>query len=86
MSVLPLTLTFDTLIISHGPRTGEPLMAINDTNGVQVVIVDDHEDGPYFDLWNIFAKNPVLGLIGYAKDAPTSTNIIVPLAGGSSPL
>ncbi|KAL1901043.1 hypothetical protein Sste5346_002109 [Sporothrix stenoceras] len=70
-----------------------------DMTNMQVVVVDDREDGPYFDLWKLFSGRKPLRLKEIASDpqamafyntssSPVATqhHMIVPLAGGSNPV
>ncbi|KAH9220726.1 DUF563 domain protein [Leptodontidium sp. 2 PMI_412] len=84
MEILSLTMTIDVLRITRGLVGGEPLFDLGDEENTQIVILDDHDNGPYFDLWSLFAKRPVVRW----KDVSESTkveNIIIPLAGGGNP-
>lgn len=85
MEIISLTMTFDVLQMSRGPKTstGKPLFTIDHISQTQVVVIDDKTDGPYFDLWRLFAQKPVLRLKDLTNSTPT--NIIIPLAGGGNP-
>ncbi|KAJ5908061.1 DUF563 domain-containing protein [Penicillium taxi] len=85
MEIYSMTLTLDTLQITNRPDGTGPYITAEDAANTQVVLIDDKEDGPFFEMWSLFAKKPILRL----KDVPESTtfqNIIVPLAGGSNTL
>ncbi|KAJ9206950.1 hypothetical protein DTO021D3_1686 [Paecilomyces variotii] len=85
MEIFSMMMTLDVLRITPELPDGAPLLTEHDTTNTQVVILDDHEDGPYFDLWTIFAKRPILRL----NDIPNGTtfeNVIIPLAGASNPM
>lgn len=85
MEIYSMTLTIDVLQMTRRPNSSNPFITPEDAVNTQVVLVDDHDDGPYFDLWTLFAKKPVLRL----KDIPENAsigNVIVPLAGGSNTL
>jgi hypothetical protein len=65
--------------------TNAPFFTVEDVENTRIVFLDNEEDGPYFDLWSLFAKRPPVRL----KDIPHSTeleNIIVPLPGATNPL
>lgn len=84
MEMFSMTLSLDVLRSTARPNETRPFFTAADAANTQVVILDERGDGPYFDLWSIFAKRPTLRL----KDLPETTtfeNIIVPLAGGSNP-
>lgn len=93
MEVYSTWMTFDVLRLSRDASLGnEALFRVpEDVPDTQVVILDEHVDGPYFDLWTLFAKRKPLRLKELAKDqdaiaAIQNANIIVPLAGGGNPL
>ncbi|KAI1149474.1 hypothetical protein F4825DRAFT_51573 [Nemania diffusa] len=87
-------MTFDILRMPRGGVPGEegsPLFRHpDDSDDTQIVILDDRPDGPYFDLWTLFARRkPVrfseLLADQSAAESLTSVNLIVPLAGSSNP-
>ncbi|RJE19216.1 hypothetical protein PHISCL_08441 [Aspergillus sclerotialis] len=85
MEIFSMTMTLDVLQISPRLNESRPFLTAADAANTQVVLLDDKSDGPYFDLWSVFAQKPTLRI----KDVPDNTtfeNIIVPLAGGSNPL
>lgn len=57
-------------------------------------MLDDHPDGPYFDLWTLFAGRRPIRLREMIASEPSAdetlngggNNVIIPLAGGSNPL
>ena len=85
MEIFSMTMALDVLQISPRRNDSRPLLIAADAANTQVVFLDDKSDGPYFNLWSVFAQKPILRI----KDVPNNTtfeNIIVPLAGGSNPL
>lgn len=85
MEIWSLTMTLDVLRMAIDPVTHAAFFRLGDTINTQIVILDDQENGPYFDLWTMFAQRPILRL----KDLSQGTqleNIIVPLAGASNPV
>lgn len=88
MEIMSLSMSLDVLQITPSDRPGQEGLALltpEDGDNTQVVILDDKDDGPYFDLWRLFAKRPTIRL----SDVPAETNIrdiIIPLAGGSNPV
>lgn len=91
MEIFSLYLTIDVLRISRrdpSEMNSEPFLSSADISSTQIVVLDDHPDGPYFDLWKLFAPLPIVRL----NDLPSSRtprcmeNVIIPLAGGSNPL
>jgi len=97
MEIWSTSMTFDALRLAPDPKNPEqPLFRHPfDSQDTQVVILDDHPDGPYFDLWKMFAQREPVRLkdllVGQqfgvrALEAEMAPNIIIPLAGGSNPL
>lgn len=92
MEVLSTFLTFDILRMP-GDNIGEktnPFMVPGASNDTQVVILDDREDGPYFDLWTLFARRKPVRLSELLDDTSTASNLrdvnlVIPLAGSSNP-
>ncbi|KAJ5930342.1 DUF563 domain-containing protein [Penicillium verhagenii] len=86
MEIYSMTLSIDALQITAQSTDYTPFyVAARDAPNTQVVILDDHPDGPYFDLWSLFSKKRVLRLNDLPANA-TFENIIVPLAGASNTL
>lgn len=93
MEIFSAYLTFDALRMPGGPSDRKrPLFHHpNDSEDTQVVILDDRVDGPYFDLWTMFARRKPMRLRELIAQQSASTsliapaNLIVPLAGGSNP-
>lgn len=83
MEIFALSMTIDVLLSTVNPETGEAFLTEADRENTQIVFLDDYDDGPYLDLWNLFAQKPVIRL----KDMGASSggDIIVPLAGGGNP-
>lgn len=84
MEIWSLTMTLDILRMTREPTTRAPFFDVNDAENTRVLILDDHDDGPYAELWTMFAKRPTIRL----KDLPATTvteNIIVPLPGSTNP-
>jgi protein O-GlcNAc transferase len=87
MEIMSLAMTFDVLRTSPNTSRGNKRAFItsDDADNTQVVVLDDEVDGPYFDLWRLFAKKPTIRL----SELPASTdvdNIIIPLPGASNPV
>ncbi|KAH7012028.1 uncharacterized protein B0I36DRAFT_299979 [Microdochium trichocladiopsis] len=54
--ILSMTQTFDALRTTRDPVTGNPFfVTMQDVANTQIVIIDGHSDGPYFDLWRLFS-------------------------------
>lgn len=86
LEIFSMTMTIDVLRMSRQKNTKSPAFSLSDVENTQVVIADNAEDGPYFDLWKLFAKRPPLRISELSPDALKSENIIVPLPGGSNPI
>ncbi|KAE8381583.1 DUF563 domain-containing protein [Aspergillus bertholletiae] len=87
MEIFSMTMTIDVLQMSHGSNSEGPLFTASDIDNTQVLVIDDHKDGPFFDLWSLFAKRPTLRLQDLKPDSSIEfQNLIIPLAGGSNPL
>lgn len=86
MEIMSLSTTLDVLQMSpSNANSGRPFLTLQDAENTQVVILDDAVDGPYFDLWRLFAKQPIIRL----SEVPTGSNIgniIIPLPGGANPV
>jgi protein O-GlcNAc transferase len=80
LEIWSMTMTIDILRMAS-----TPLFTPADATNTQIIILDERENGPYWDLWTIFAKRPPLRI----KDLTQTTkfeNVIVPLAGATNPL
>jgi protein O-GlcNAc transferase len=86
MEIYSMTLSMDVLQITPiSPGSTPFYIAERDSPNTQVVIVDDHPDGPYIDMWSLFTAKPILRF----NDLPENTtfeNLIVPLAGAGNTL
>lgn len=85
MEIMSLSMTFDVLQISPDLDSGQPFISPEDASNTQVAILDQEPDGPYFDLWRLFAKKSTVRL----ADLPADTNtghLLIPLPGASNPV
>ena len=80
-----MTLSFDVLRMARSPVDNEPIFTASDIANTQIVVLDNRLDGPYWDLWRLFANKPILRLSNLTETTPID-NIIIPLAGGSNPI
>ncbi|KAJ9639562.1 hypothetical protein H2199_006597 [Coniosporium tulheliwenetii] len=94
MEIFSLFLTLDVLR-STTRHTSTPYFTSADIANAQVVILDSHPDGPFFDLWRLFAKKPVLRLKEWQAQLAAQSaageplclnNVLLPLPGASNPL
>jgi protein O-GlcNAc transferase len=86
MEIFALYMTLDVLQLTPDPATKQPFFSTEDFANSQVVILDDLLDGPYFDLWTLFANQAPIRL----QDVSDATrlnleNIIIPLPGAANP-
>ncbi|EED14746.1 DUF563 domain protein [Talaromyces stipitatus ATCC 10500] len=85
MEIMSASMTLDVLQMTRSVGSLHPIISAEDSLKSQVVIVDSHTDGPYFDLWRILAKMPVVRLPDLSTDFNSSL-VVVPLPGGSNPI
>jgi protein O-GlcNAc transferase len=86
MEIFALFMTLDVLRMTRDPATNTAFFSPKDVENAQVVILDDLLDGPFYDLWTLFATRPMIRLNDVSESTKiNSENIIVPLPGGSNP-
>ena len=88
MEIFAMYMSIDVLQITRDPHTGEPLYdADTAAKNTQVVVLDDHPDGPFLELWGIFSEKPIIRASDVLADGsqPLMDNVIVPLPGHSNP-
>ncbi|KAI0446063.1 hypothetical protein F4803DRAFT_505488 [Xylaria telfairii] len=92
MEIFSTYMTFDILRMPGGVSKNQAPLFNNprDSEDTQVVILDDRADGPYFDLWTLFARRKPLRLTELLADQAMmgnlgSVNLVIPLAGSSNP-
>lgn len=84
MQVMSLTLSLDVLRMAVDPNTGFPYFDDRDVRNSRVLILDQYEEGPFFDLWTMFTGLSPLRL---GDDTTlTSSKVVVPLPGASNPV
>ncbi|KAK3898021.1 hypothetical protein C8A05DRAFT_19317 [Staphylotrichum tortipilum] len=96
MEIWSMTLTFDLLRTTPDPSRGDgtPFYSdIPDFPNTQVLLLDEHSEGNFLDLWTIFTGRPILRWKDLLADADaarafaaTPRNVIIPLAGAANPL
>ncbi|KAI0390054.1 hypothetical protein F5Y17DRAFT_86989 [Xylariaceae sp. FL0594] len=90
MEIFSTFMTFDILGMPHGASGGPLFDPARDADDTQVVIIDDHADGPYFDLWTLFARRKPVRLTellsgeSAARDLK-SVNLVIPITGSANP-
>jgi len=84
MEIFAMTMTLDVLRTTLDPTTGAPFLLEADAADTQVMIVDSHPDGPFYDLWNLFAKLPIIRINETVAKDYEGTSIIIPLPGGAN--
>jgi EGF domain-specific O-GlcNAc transferase len=73
----------DALRMITDNEAGAPLLSHGDFDNTQVAVVDNHDDGSYFDLWQLFAKRPTLRFHDIVSGCNINS-IIIPLVGASN--
>jgi EGF domain-specific O-GlcNAc transferase len=88
MEIMSLSMMLDTLRMSRNPKTDLPFYSNRDVENTHVVILDNREEGSWYDLWRLFSPNPVVRMssVEAAATIPKLGNIIVPLPGPSNPM
>ncbi|KAK5743477.1 hypothetical protein LTR17_002652 [Elasticomyces elasticus] len=84
MQVMSLSLSLDVLRSTLKPGTSEAMFTTRDMKRSQVVILDAYEDGPFYDLWTMYADMPPVRLSNIAHTVVG--NMVIPLPGGSNPI
>ncbi|KAK4071564.1 hypothetical protein Purlil1_13375 [Purpureocillium lilacinum] len=85
MEIMSLSWSLDVLQRSVDAETGESFITPKSGAKMQVVLIDKHEEGPYIDMWRLFATMPIRRISDLNASEPAS-NIIIPFAGGSNTL
>ncbi|KAH8839405.1 hypothetical protein MCOR27_007520 [Pyricularia oryzae] len=102
MEIWSLANTIDVLRLSADPEAGGAFFTVpNDAKRTQTIILDNNEDGPFYDLWALFTgRKPVrlsAALEALKKgDLTVDTTlalspsqlyeVVIPLAGAANPL
>ncbi len=97
MEIWSMTMTFDLLRTTPDPsRDGDNSSYFADgpdLPNTQLVILDEHDDGNFLDLWTIFTRKPLIRFKHLLSNpeharafAETPRNIIIPLAGAANPV
>jgi EGF domain-specific O-GlcNAc transferase len=84
MEIFSLSMSLDTLRIAINPETGVPFLGESDNP--RIIILDDHPNGPLYDVWGIFAPGGIARKHEISPELiPDTSDIIIPLPGGSNP-
>jgi len=86
MQVFSLYMTIDVLRMTIDPSTGAPFFSMDDVPNTQVIILDEYVDGPFHELWTLFAKEPIARWENTTAEMIAGNHIIIPLAGASNPV
>ncbi|KAK6823576.1 hypothetical protein PG987_013833 [Apiospora arundinis] len=70
--MMSLMHSIDILRLATDPMAGRPYVSKADVANTQIVVLDDHPDGPFWDLWRIWSVfvRRILDFYGIAQDAP----------------
>lgn len=85
LEIWSMSMSIDVLRTTIDPHTNAPFFSLSDAENTQILIIDDQDDGPYWDLWTLFAKRPIIRLKDISEQTKVE-NLILPLAGASNPL
>ena len=87
MEIFLLCMSLDVLRMTRDPATGRTYFVDKNIEDTQILILDNHPEGPYYDLWTMFARKPMIR----ADNISTLTSLnrenkILPLPGRSNTL
>ncbi|ORY72114.1 uncharacterized protein BCR38DRAFT_418943 [Pseudomassariella vexata] len=87
MEIMALSITLDVLQITRKQHSADAILSPEDAANTQVVLLEDEhsKEGPYFDLWRLFAQRPTVRLAEVPAGADMGT-LIIPLPGASNPV
>ncbi|TLS29756.1 hypothetical protein PpBr36_00830 [Pyricularia pennisetigena] len=102
MEIWSLANTIDVLRLSPDPEAGGAFYTVpNDAERTHVILLDDNEEGPFFDLWALVTgrkpfrisdaiealkKSDLAVDTSSALSANQLHNVVIPLAGAANPL
>lgn len=94
--LMAIMTTLDILRITPGPADGTAVFKAEDVAKTEIVILDEHPDGPYFDLFQMFSSKKPLRVdewvAAHSSGSATTTGaipldkIIIPYAGETNNL
>ncbi|KAF3906535.1 hypothetical protein ABW20_dc0107520 [Dactylellina cionopaga] len=88
MEIISYYFSIDALQMAINPKTGQPYMSAEDVSKIQVLILDNHKNKHYWDMWGYFSDNPIRHIKEWAAEKNTPhciDNLILPLPGASNP-
>jgi hypothetical protein len=85
MQVMSLGLSIDVLRSAKDPKTGDTFLSANDLKQTQIVITDDHDEGPFWDVWRMYSELPPVRFSNIYKDLSAS-KVVLPLPGAANTL
>ncbi|KAF1824445.1 glycosyltransferase family 61 protein [Dissoconium aciculare CBS 342.82] len=85
MQVMSLGLSIDILRNTSDPKTGAAYLSSADLKNTQILITDDHAEGPFWNIWQMYADLPMLRLRNISSDL-TESKMVIPLPGASNTL
>lgn len=85
MQIMSVWLSLDVLRATEDPTTHRPIFTHRDFATTQAIIIDDLDDGPFMDMWDMFGERPTLRLKELATESIDTSRVLIPLPGGSNP-
>ena len=87
MQICYIFLTLDVLQMMPNAVKLNPNFGPVNIENTRVLILDEYEEGNFFDQWTTFAKRPLMRMQDFFTDSnSTVENIIVPLSGAANVL
>jgi protein O-GlcNAc transferase len=84
MEVMSMAMTLDVLQLAS--RDEKPMFTPHEARNGQIVILDEHPEGPFYDLWKLSTPNyKLLRRSDLKASSFPNTKLILPLAGGGNP-
>lgn len=84
MELWQALLSVHALLLASDPSTGRPYLLKEDISKIQFIVEDDQTDNPWESLWTMVTGNEPIRL-SQIQDARCIGNVILPVAGSSSP-
>lgn len=79
--IMAIMTTLDILRIVPGSADNKAIFELEDVANTEIVILDEHPDGPYFDLFQMFSTKKPLRLAEWveARKSKSGTTGVIPL-------